>query len=324
MADRIIYLGMDPSALPHRDRKLIEEIGLKSGYRVVVSDDQAKFEEVFNHVVIAAGSVPRERLGEAPSLIWFQQFGTGGNWLIPLEELRKSAVTITNMSDNHYNSLAEHVMALILGIFRQIHLSARAQTERRWHRPAGSSLVELSDLNLLLLGVGSIGKRIAELAAVFGMGIVGLRRESKQSDARLDRCVSAAQLLDVLPDADIVASTLPLTPETRHMVDDAAFRAMKRTAIFVNVGRGGTVDEEALILALQSGEIAAAGLDVFETEPLPQDPPLWSMENVLITGHYAGSSYSMNRRRIEVFTDNLRRFLIGEPLRNVVDKKHCY
>lgn len=324
MADKIIYLGMDPSALGERDRRIIEQMLPGTGYRVVVSDDRAKFEEIFDRVVIAAGSVPRERLAEAPSLIWFQQFGTGGNWLIPLEDVRNSALTITNMSDNHYNALAEHVMALILAIVRQIHLSARAQTERRWHRPAESRLVELSDMNLLLLGVGSIGRRVAELAAVFGMRIVGVRRESKPSEARLDRCVSAAELLDVLPDADIVASTLPLTPDTRHMVGDSAFRAMKRAAIFINIGRGGTVDEQALIRALENGEIAAAGLDVFETEPLPQDSPLWSMENVLITGHYAGSSYSMNRRRIEVFTDNLRRFLTGEPLRNVVDKQRCY
>jgi len=179
-------------------------------------------------------------------------------------------------------------------------------------------------MDLLLLGVGSIGKRVAHLANAFGMRTVGLRRERKQADAALERCVSREELFDVLPDADIVVDCLPLTPETCHMIDGAAFQAMKNTAIFVNIGRGGTVDQEALIEALQKGEIAAAGLDVFETEPLPQGSPLWDMENVLITGHYAGLSISLFQRSIDVFIDNLSRFLSGEPLRNAVDKRRCY
>ena len=324
VAQQMIYIGMDPSVLRDEDRLIIEQVAKKSGYRVVVSNDDARFEEVLHDVVIATGLVPVELLAQARSLKWFQQFGSGGDWITSQKGIRDSALTITGISDNHYRSLAEHVFAFILAIVRQLHLSVRAQTEHRWHKPEKESLVDLSEMNLLLLGVGSIGKRVAHLANAFGMRITGLRRERKQAEAPLEQCVSGEELFDVLPNADIVVDCLPLTQETRHMIDGAAFRAMKNTAIFVNIGRGGTVDQDALIEALQKGEIAAAGLDVFETEPLPQDSPLWDMENVLITGHYAGLSHSLFQRCIDVFIDNLRRYLSGERLRNALDKRRCY
>jgi phosphoglycerate dehydrogenase-like enzyme len=324
MPEKVIYLGMDPSALHGADRRVIEEIGSQSGYRVLVSDDVRSFEMVIGKVVIAAGQVPRERLAEAPALRWFQQFGSGCEWLIPREDIRNSDLLITNASDNHYNSLAEHVMAMVLTMTRQIHFSVRAQSERRWHRPAGKRPPELSDLTMLLLGVGSIGKRVAELATSFGMRTMGVRRNPTGSGTPLERCVTPEELLDILPEADIVSNSMPLTPDTHGMINREAFRAMKNTALFFNVGRGKTVDETALIEALQNDEIAGAGLDVFETEPLPPDSPLWEMRNVVITGHYAGSSESSSQRRVEVFTDNLRRFVAGGNLRNVVDKRLYY
>jgi phosphoglycerate dehydrogenase-like enzyme len=177
---------------------------------------------------------------------------------------------------------------------------------------------------MLLLGVGSIGKRVAELATSFGMRTMGVRRNPTGSGTPLERCVTPEELLDILPEADIVSNSMPLTPDTHGMINREAFRAMKNTALFFNVGRGKTVDETALIEALQNDEIAGAGLDVFETEPLPPDSPLWEMRNVVITGHYAGSSESSSQRRVEVFTDNLRRFVAGGNLRNVVDKRLYY
>jgi phosphoglycerate dehydrogenase-like enzyme len=136
--------------------------------------------------------------------------------------------------------------------------------------------------------------------------------------------VGPEQLLDLLPEADFVVLTVPLTHETGGMIGERELRAMKPTAYIVNIGRGGTIQESALVRALQEGWIAGAGLDVFEVEPLPADSPLWSMENVIITPHYAGATPAYNERALEILLDNLRRYRAGEPLRNVVDKMAGY
>ncbi|MGC8782588.1 MAG: NAD(P)-dependent oxidoreductase, partial [Anaerolineae bacterium] len=138
------------------------------------------------------------------------------------------------------------------------------------------------------------------------------------------RVVGPDRLLEVLPLADLVVLTIPLTPETSHLIGERELRAMKPTAYIFNIGRGGTMDEAALIRALREGWIAGAGLDVFEKEPLPADSPLWQMENVIITAHYAGATPHYNERAMAIFLDNLRRYRAGEPLRNVVDKTLGY
>ena len=136
--------------------------------------------------------------------------------------------------------------------------------------------------------------------------------------------IGPERLAEALPEADFVVLTVPLTPDTRHMIGERELRLMKPTALIVNIGRGGTIDEAALIRALAEGWIAGAGLDVFEKEPLPTDSPLWGMENVIITAHYAGATPHYNERALAIFLDNLRRYKAGEPLRNVVDKTLGY
>ncbi len=177
---------------------------------------------------------------------------------------------------------------------------------------------------MLLIGVGAIGERTAKIAAAFDMHVIGMRRNASLAVSGIERMVRPDQLLDVLPEADFVVITAPLTPETRHMIDKRAFDAMKPTAYIVNIGRGATIVEPDLIDALQNGSIAGAGLDVFEQEPLPEDSPLWGMENVIITSHYSGLTPEYDARAIEIFLDNLNRYQAGEPLRNVIDKRLGY
>ena len=136
--------------------------------------------------------------------------------------------------------------------------------------------------------------------------------------------IGPERLAEALPEADFIVLTVPLTPDTRHMIGERELRLMKPTALIVNIGRGGTIDEAALIRALAEGWIAGAGLDVFEKEPLPPDSPLWRMENVIITAHYAGATPHYSERALAIFLDNLRRYKTGEPLRNVVDKTLGY
>ena len=173
---------------------------------------------------------------------------------------------------------------------------------------------------MVLIGVGGIGSHTAEVAHALGMRVIAVRRRPEQETPSIVRTVGIDQLQNVLPEADFVVNTLPLTGETRNLIGEAQLRAMKPTAYLVNIGRGDTMDEEALVRALQQGRIAGAGLDVFASEPLPPDSPLWEMPNVIVSPHYAGQTNRYDERAMAIFLDNLDRYVRGEPLINVVDK----
>ena len=177
---------------------------------------------------------------------------------------------------------------------------------------------------MVLIGVGEIGGRTAKIADAFGMHVIGVRRNADRSADGVARMVTPAELHDVLPLADIVVSTVPLTAETYHQLNADSFKLMKNRAIIINVGRGKTIDEQAMVAALQNSEIFGAGLDVFEEEPLAADSPLWTLPNVLVTAHYAGDTSHYDERALAIFFDNLERYKRGEPLRNVVDKRAGY
>ena len=153
---------------------------------------------------------------------------------------------------------------------------------------------------------------------------MGVRRNPDRGVEHIDEMVALADLTSALPDADFVVLTLPLTSDTRHLIGEAELRALKETAILVNIGRGGLIDEPALVRALGEGWLAGAGLDVFETEPLPEDSPLWSMDNVIITPHTSGDTPHYDERALEIFLENLRRYQSNEPLTHVVDKRLGY
>jgi len=167
--------------------------------------------------------------------------------------------------------------------------------------------------------VGAIGHRTARLAASLEMHVIGLRRDPERQVQGIERMVGPDDLDAVLPEADLVVLTVPLTPETRHLIGARQFALMKPTASIYNIGRGGTIDQEALIEALRSGQIAGAGLDVTDPEPLPAESPLWDLDNVLITGHYSGSTPAYDERALAIFEENLGRYARGEPLRNRLD-----
>jgi len=156
------------------------------------------------------------------------------------------------------------------------------------------------------------------------MRVLGVRRDATVGAPGVEAMVGPNRLLDLLPEADFLVLTVPLTHETQGMIRERELRAMKPTAYVVNIGRGGTIQEDGLVRALREGWIAGAGLDVFEAEPLPEDSPLWAMDNVIITSHYAGLTPRYHERAMGIFMDNLRRYQAGEPLRNVVDKRLGY
>lgn len=250
----------------------------------------------------------------APNLEWMQTFSAGTDHPI-FSTIREAGATVTNSAGSSAPSIAQTVMLYLLALSRDLPRLTRAQSEQRWE-PGPSR--DLHGLRLGIVGLGEIGSEVARLAQAFGMDVTGLRRNVRGDEGC--RTWSSDRLDEMLGWADAIAVTAPLTDDTRGMFDRDAFAAMRPGAWFVNVGRGEIVDEPALIDALASGQLGGAGLDVFATEPLPSDSPLWTSPNVIITPHNSGSTDRSRERSVDQFIANFRRWTDGEPLHNVVDE----
>jgi phosphoglycerate dehydrogenase-like enzyme len=238
------------------------------------------------------------------------------------ELLRASAIRLANAAGVNANAVAEHAMALILAIKRHLHTGRDNQARKFWRGmisdiPARED--ELGGKTLLIVGLGKIGTRLARLAKAFDLEVVATRRDVARGGVGADRVYGHDRLAELLPKADIVALTCPLTPETTNLIDAKALALMKPTATLVNVARGRVVDEDALIRALQEKRLAAAGLDVTREEPLPAASPLWGMPNVLVTPHTAGETQRYEDGVIDLLLENLDRLWRGETtLRNQI------
>jgi len=319
--ENVILLGLADGAVDQATRDRIA--ALAPEHRLVVTHDRAEIERWLDRIEVAAARFPHDLLLKAPRLRWYQQWGAGADWLRRAPEVRASDLSLTNASGVHAVQISEHIIGMALALARGLHTAARHQVEHRWHRPE-DGIWELAGGTMLLIGVGAIGARTAMLAQALGVRVLGVRRDPSQGDPHVDAMYGPDDLPTLWPQADLVVLTVPLTDETRHLVDETALRAMRPNAVIVNIGRGGTIDQAALIRALREGWIGAAGLDVFDPEPLPADSPLWDLPNVLITSHYAGMSPVYNQRALAIFTDNLARYVAGRPMRNVVDKALGY
>jgi phosphoglycerate dehydrogenase-like enzyme len=319
---QILLIGLAPEQLPAGALDTIRE--LAPDMQVVTTSDEAEIERLLDQVEIAAGWFPHELAERAPRLRWFQQWGAGADWLLRHPAAVEHPFTLTNASGVHAIPISEQIIGTLLMLGRGLHHAARAQAERRWWRPKSSELAEQAQKTMLLVGVGAIGARTAVLAQALGMRVEGIRNHPEQAVAGVDAMYGPGDLRARLPHADAVVLTVPLSAATRNMIGAEELRAMKPSAYLLNIGRGGTIDEAALARALAEGWIAGAALDVFEQEPLPADSPLWGLENLVITGHYAGMNPHYHERATAIFIDNLRRFRAGEPLRNVVDKHAGY
>lgn len=252
---------------------------------------------------------------------WVQHWGAGVDNL-PLEFLAKHNVAVTNASGVHAYPISETVLAMMLGLTRKIHSYVQNQQSHTWHHAQLAQ--EMHGQTVAILGVGAIGSEVARLCKAFGMRVYGVRRSAGPTDF-VDEMVGLDGLRDVIAASDYIVNTLPLTEATRNLIDAAAFKQMKPTAFYINIGRGGTTDQAALVEALQSKQIAGAGLDVFEQEPLPADSPLWGLENLILTPHTSGSTTHYTERIIDIFTANLRAYVRGEVLpRNRVDLQLQY
>jgi phosphoglycerate dehydrogenase-like enzyme len=212
-------------------------------------------------------------------------------------------------------------MAFVLAFARGFHYYLPQQLRREYlRRPLDTGVVHLPEATTLILGVGGIGSEAARLCHAFGMRVIGVDARRTERPEGVDELHRPERLDDLLPRADFVVMTIPHTPTTEGLMNRERLRRMKPTAFLINIGRGMTVRLDDLVAALEAGELAGAGLDVFEIEPLPADHPLWTAPNVLITPHTAGFGPYLDDRRLDILLDNCRRFAAGDPLRNIVDK----
>ncbi|GAA4544128.1 D-2-hydroxyacid dehydrogenase [Amycolatopsis samaneae] len=235
--------------------------------------------------------------------------------------LRESDVVLTNSRGVFDDAIAEYVLGVILAFAKGFARSLDLQRESRWlHRESE----RVAGREVLVVGTGPIGRAIARLLRAAGLRVSGAGRRARTGDPDFGDVHSTAELTEHLPAADYVVAVAPLTEQTKGMFDAAAFAAMKPSARFVNVGRGELVVTSDLVAALAGGELAGAALDVFETEPLPADSPLWTMENVLVSPHMSGDFVGWRNTLVEVFRENFGRWVAGKPLHNVVDKQLGY
>lgn len=273
--------------------------------------------------IILSKRWPAEILQYTPALQWVQA-GTAGVENLLRSELPARGITITNSSGAHGDPISELILGQMLAFATGLDIAIRGQSQhRRIHQDVVARKFELNGQTLLVVGLGDIGGALARKAAALGMRVIGLRRSNRPAEG-VEKLYPPEELHTALADADHVALCLPLTTDTRHLIGADELRVMRSTAYIYNVGRGGSIDEAALVQALKTGVIAGAGLDVTDPEPVPADSPLWDMANVILSQHTSGLSPHNARRVTDLFAANLKRYLAGEPLQQLIDPTRGY
>ena len=293
--------------------------------RVVVAESEAAAAAEIAGADAAYGVLTPALLARAARLRWLQapQAAPPAGYYSP--ELLAHPVVVTNMREIYNDHIGAHILAFVLAFARDLHTYLPLQAQREWRpRPLDTGVIHLPAATALIVGLGGIGAEAARLLAAFGARVIA-------TDARRTDCppgvaeLHPAEALDaLLGQADFVILTVPHTPATEGFMDRARFRRMMPGAFFINIGRGRTTRLDDLVDALRAGEIAGAGLDVFETEPLPAAHPLWTLPGVLITPHTAGYGPELDERRFGILAENARAFAAGRALRNVVDKANWF
>ena len=275
-----------------------------------------------NQFDAAFGYLPEELIKSATNLKWLACPQAGPPKGFYNETLINSSIVVTNIKGIYSDHISTHVMSYILSFSRGLHKYIKNQLNSKWSTAVPT--IHLPDSIALIVGVGGIGKETSRLCKAFGMKVFGVDPKTTELKNIIEKIYVPSNLRDILPIADFVISTVPETPNSKKMFAYNEFKLMKHTSYFINIGRGTTVSLNDLNQAIDTGEIAGAALDVFETEPLPNNHPLWSQENVIITPHVAAEGPYLENRRTDIFITNCIKFNKGEKLINVVDKAQWF
>lgn len=295
------------------------------GLRVLRPDSEAETTRALAEADAAFGTLPPELLRHAPRLRWLQAPQAGPPPGFYHDELLAHPVEVTNMRDTYTDHVATHTLALVLALARGLPAYVRAQAAGSWapdRDPA--SVWPPAGATALVVGAGAVGAEVGRLLAALGCRVVGVDARRTEAPEGFAALHPAEALDDRLPEADLVVVTVPHTPRTEGLFDAARLALLRPSALLVNVGRGPTVRLAAVAAALDAGRLRAVALDVFETEPLPADHPLWRHPRALLTPHVAGAGPHADERRFGVLLENARRFAAGEELVRVVDKARWY
>ncbi|MGH7904628.1 MAG: D-2-hydroxyacid dehydrogenase [Candidatus Dormibacteraceae bacterium] len=309
--------------LEDRHREAIHECGevslLEAPSRPGSYPSRERLAEVLADAEVWFGPpLTADQVWGAPRLRWIQAVSAGvEGYLLPG---MPSGIALTSAAGAHASQAPAHVFALLLGLAHRLPEFAESQRRHVWEERTPA---DLAGRSLVVVGMGAIGRQVARLGVAFGMRATGVRRRPEPVPGFAD-VIGVPDLDRALGGADWLVLACPLTAETRHLIDEGRLGAIARGAGVINVSRGEVIDQLALVRALESGRVGAAGLDVFAEEPLPVDSPLWGMPNVIITPHVAGSHPDYVSGLVPIFADNLRRLRSGQPLRNVVDRDRGY
>jgi phosphoglycerate dehydrogenase-like enzyme len=327
-----------PAVEAHRLQAIVDAAG---SMQVVNAASDAEARAAIVDADAFFGKLTAPLLAASTRLRWVQSpTASLEHYLFP--ELVEHPAVLTNMRGLYSDVIAEHVLGMMLCFTRNLHRYIRNQASGRWD-PAGGehervtfatgpgvlnaidrAHANLGDLTLGIVGLGSIGLEIARTCTTFGMRIVAVDPVAKSAPEGVAELWPTERLHDLLAESDFVVVAAPHTPDTEQLFRSRQFQAMKPSAYLINIGRGAIVNLDNLVAALRAGEIAGAGLDVFEIEPLPPDHPLWRMENVIVTPHVAGQSRRVPPRHLQLVVDNVGRFVRGEELLNQVDKRRWF
>jgi D-2-hydroxyacid dehydrogenase (NADP+) len=315
---KIVVLGADPGALK-------EFQGASPKARIVAATNENVMKEIGDADALI-GSITPEQVRAGKNLKWVAVMSAGVERVLHLSggnDLRDSNIVLTNNQIVQGPEIADHAMAMLLTLSRGIHKFIDNRQKEIWQaRPYEG--IELNGRTALVIGCGGIGSQIAIRAHAFGMDVLGVDPEDIPYNPYFKKIVKPDQLDEVIPQADVVFVSAPHTPMSHKMVGPKQFDMMKQNSYFIAVSRGGLYDLGSLVKALDSKRLAGAGVDVTDPEPLPQGHPLWKFNNAIITPHIAGRSDKDRARMVGTITENIKRFVEGRPLINVVDKQKGY
>lgn len=289
-------------------------------------------------ILYTVGSYPTPE--QAPRLRWIQLHFAGVERALTNPIIRAEDIEVTSASGIHATSIAEYTLGMMLAFNLRLPLLMQNKASATWPDKRHEIFAPrpLREQTVGIAGYGSIGREIARLAQGFGMRVVASKRDAKHPEDTgynepglgdpagdiPERIYPAEALASMAKESDFLVIVTPLTDSTRHSVNEEVLNSMKKTAVLINVGRGGVVDEKALISALAADKIAGAGLDVFEEEPLPAGSPLWNLENVIISPHISGNSATYNQKAATLFIENLKRYQEKKPLYNRIEREQGY
>jgi phosphoglycerate dehydrogenase-like enzyme len=303
--------------------EFMRHLAAEHGHELVHTTEDTEAVAMAADIEVLMGYFRPAVCAAAPGLRWIQSFSAGMDNYLFDEIVARAQVQVSNTAGLYAPQGGEHAWALLLALTRGVHHSLDNMRRRHW---GGVNVVELSGGTLGIVGLGGFGLETLKRAAGYDMEILALdpMRQDKPAGVAELKKPTPQNLQDLLGRADAVIVACPRTPETYHLFNAEAFKAMKNSAFLVNVTRGGIIDESALATALHQKEIAGAALDVTEVEPLPPDNPLWDAPNLILTPHRAGASQHRPRKQFEFFCQNLERYLKGEQPLNLVDKHKGY